>query len=85
MGTKRFLMVSSSVVAMVSMAFGILGLAACLCCKDVDSKMTNKVSDVIFYLGIYHRETNGPLFLDRGVSRKHRSFGAKQVSLDSTV
>lgn len=25
------------------MAFGILGLAACLCCKDVDSKMTNKV------------------------------------------
>ncbi|KAJ5470745.1 hypothetical protein N7530_008102 [Penicillium desertorum] len=31
------------VVAMVSMAFGILGLAACLCCKDVDSKMTNKI------------------------------------------
>ena len=33
-----------SVVAMVSMAFGILGLAACLCCKDVDYKMTSKVS-----------------------------------------
>ncbi|KAJ5958950.1 uncharacterized protein N7479_006100 [Penicillium vulpinum] len=31
------------VVAMVSMAFGILGLAACLCCKDVASKMTNKI------------------------------------------
>ncbi|KAJ6117927.1 hypothetical protein N7523_005678 [Penicillium sp. IBT 18751x] len=31
-------------VAMVSMAFGILGLAACLCCKDVDPKMTNKAS-----------------------------------------
>ncbi|KAL3463501.1 fungal trichothecene efflux pump [Aspergillus heterothallicus] len=31
------------VVAMVSMAFGILGLGACLCCKDVDSKMTNKI------------------------------------------
>ncbi|KAL4923158.1 uncharacterized protein BDV17DRAFT_296621 [Aspergillus undulatus] len=31
------------VVAMVSMVFGILGLAACLCCKDVDSKMTNKI------------------------------------------
>ncbi|OJJ08499.1 hypothetical protein ASPVEDRAFT_57577 [Aspergillus versicolor CBS 583.65] len=33
------------VVAMVSMAFGILGLGACLCCKDVDSKMTNKTTD----------------------------------------
>ncbi|KAL4938766.1 hypothetical protein BDV06DRAFT_231538 [Aspergillus oleicola] len=32
-----------SVVAMVSMAFGIVGLGACLCCKDVDSKMTNKI------------------------------------------
>ncbi|KAL4989900.1 fungal trichothecene efflux pump [Aspergillus falconensis] len=31
------------VVAMVSMAFGILGLGACMCCKDVDSKMTNKI------------------------------------------
>ena len=33
-----------SVVAMVSMAFGILGIAACLYCKDVDDKMNNKVS-----------------------------------------
>lgn len=32
------------VVAMVSMAFGITGLGACLCCKDVDDKMNNKVS-----------------------------------------
>ncbi|KAJ5179214.1 Major facilitator superfamily domain general substrate transporter [Penicillium capsulatum] len=31
------------VVAMVSMAFGILGLSACLCCKDVDEKMDNKI------------------------------------------
>ena len=35
-----------SVVAMVSMAFGIVGLIACLCCKDVDYKMTNKVCDM---------------------------------------
>lgn len=28
---------------MVSMAFGIVGIIACLCCKDVDYKMTNKV------------------------------------------
>lgn len=25
------------------MAFGIVGIIACLCCKDVDYKMTNKV------------------------------------------
>ncbi|KAJ5698367.1 hypothetical protein N7462_000372 [Penicillium macrosclerotiorum] len=31
------------VVAMTSMAFGIVGLIACLCCKDVDSKMNNKI------------------------------------------
>ncbi|KAJ6021890.1 hypothetical protein N7540_007394 [Penicillium herquei] len=31
------------IVAMVSMAFGIVGLIACLCCKDVDAKMTNKI------------------------------------------
>jgi formate/nitrite transporter FocA (FNT family) len=61
-------MVSSSVVAMVSMAFGILGLAACLCCKDVDSKMTNKVSGILFGLGLITvSTTNGPLTLDRGV------------------
>lgn len=39
---------SGSVVAMVSMAFGILGLGACLCCKDVDAKMTNKVREPPF-------------------------------------
>lgn len=33
-----------SVVAMVSMAFGIVGIIACLCCKNVDYKMNNKVS-----------------------------------------
>jgi hypothetical protein len=42
-GEVQFLIISPSVVAMVSMAFGIVGLGACLCCKDVDSKMTNKV------------------------------------------
>ncbi|KAJ5709230.1 hypothetical protein N7493_010564 [Penicillium malachiteum] len=31
------------IVAMVSMAFGIVGLIACLCCKDVDAKMTNRI------------------------------------------
>ncbi|KAE8146588.1 MFS general substrate transporter [Aspergillus avenaceus] len=31
------------VVAMVSMAFGIVGIIACLCCKDVDPKMTNTI------------------------------------------
>ncbi|KAL2014360.1 hypothetical protein VTN00DRAFT_1885 [Thermoascus crustaceus] len=31
------------VVAMVSMAFGIFGIIACACCKDVDHKMTNKI------------------------------------------
>ncbi|PGH19675.1 hypothetical protein AJ80_03830 [Polytolypa hystricis UAMH7299] len=31
------------VVALVSMAFGIIGIVACLCCKDVEPKMTNKI------------------------------------------
>ncbi|KAF7198087.1 Trichothecene efflux pump TRI12 [Pseudocercospora fuligena] len=31
------------VVAMVSMAFGIVGLIACACCKDVDHKMNNQI------------------------------------------
>lgn len=31
------------VVVMVSMAFGIVGLIACACCKDVDHKMTNQI------------------------------------------
>lgn len=38
-----------SVVAMVSMAFGIVGLIACICCKDVDHKMTNKVRTIFRY------------------------------------
>lgn len=28
---------------MVSMAFGIIGLIACACCKDVDSKMNQQI------------------------------------------
>ncbi|KAL4891073.1 fungal trichothecene efflux pump [Aspergillus ambiguus] len=31
------------VVAMTSMAFGIVGICACLCCKDVNTKMTNQI------------------------------------------
>lgn len=30
-------------VAYTSMAFGIIGIIACACCKDVDSKMNNKI------------------------------------------
>lgn len=30
-------------VAFASMAFGIVGIIASLCCKDVDKKMDNKV------------------------------------------
>ncbi|TKA81099.1 hypothetical protein B0A49_00394 [Cryomyces minteri] len=30
-------------VAYTSLAFGIIGIIACLCCKDVDAKMTNKI------------------------------------------
>ena len=30
-------------VAYTSLAFGVVGIIACACCKDVDSKMTNKV------------------------------------------
>lgn len=33
-----------SIVAMVSFAFGVVGIIACALCKDVDHKMTNKVS-----------------------------------------
>lgn len=33
---------------MVSMAFGVLGIAACLYCKDVDDKMDNKVGFPLF-------------------------------------
>lgn len=36
-----------SVVAMVSLAFGVVGIVACALCKDVDHKMTNKVSNKI--------------------------------------
>jgi hypothetical protein len=30
-------------IAYASVAFGIIGIIASLCCKDVDSKMTNKI------------------------------------------
>ena len=29
--------------AYTSLGFGIVGIIACLCCKDVDAKMTNKI------------------------------------------
>ncbi|KIW78193.1 hypothetical protein Z517_08026 [Fonsecaea pedrosoi CBS 271.37] len=31
-------------VAFASLAFGIVGIIACMCCKDVDKKMNNKVN-----------------------------------------
>jgi hypothetical protein len=37
------LITASSLVALVSMAFGIIGIIACACCKDVESKMNNTV------------------------------------------
>lgn len=33
--------------AYTSLAFGIVGFLACLCCRDVDDKMNNKVSRII--------------------------------------
>ncbi|KAJ5523217.1 peroxiredoxin prx5 [Penicillium frequentans] len=45
------------VVAMVSMAFGIVGLIACLCCKDVDSKMTNKIEVYLENTSLAERNT----------------------------
>jgi hypothetical protein len=30
-------------VAFTSLAFGIVGIIACLCCKDVEKKMNNKI------------------------------------------
>lgn len=30
-------------IAYASVAFGVVCLIACLCCKDVDAKMTNKI------------------------------------------
>jgi len=30
-------------VAFASLAFGLVGVIACACCKDVDKKMNNKV------------------------------------------
>jgi hypothetical protein len=75
-----------SVVAMVSMAFGILGLAACLCCKDVDSKMTNKVSndyDLSLKLSFLNcKVVLTGSYQDRGIPRKHRSLRPEQTSLD---
>jgi len=38
-----FLTAAYRLVALVSMAFGIVGIIACACCKDVDKKMNNKV------------------------------------------
>jgi hypothetical protein len=73
---------------MVSMAFGIFGLAACLCCKDVDSKMTNKVSTDLSLFFMFAYSFDGILMAfsqDRGIPREHRSLGPKQVSLDSKI
>jgi hypothetical protein len=34
-------------VAYTSLGFGIVGLIACLCCKDVNSKMNNTIEAFI--------------------------------------
>lgn len=34
-------------VAYTSLAFGLVGLIACLCCKDVNSKMNNTIETFI--------------------------------------
>ncbi|KAL5345545.1 hypothetical protein ACLOAV_009295 [Pseudogymnoascus australis] len=39
-------------IAWASLGFGIIGIIACLCCKDVDAKMTNKIE-------VYLKNTKG--------------------------
>jgi hypothetical protein len=50
-----------SIVAMVSLAFGIVGIIACALCKDVDSKMTNKVPTIPSPSSLHHRSNHIPL------------------------
>lgn len=68
---------------MVSMAFGIVGIIACLCCKDVDYKMTNKVR--IQFLAIEFALitclTFDSPYTDRGLSRKHCPRREERVPL----
>jgi hypothetical protein len=40
---RLILTVPRRLVAFASLAFGCIGIIACLCCKDVDKKMNNKV------------------------------------------
>ena len=34
---------SHRITALTSLAFGIVGIVACMCCKDMEPKMTNKI------------------------------------------
>ena len=36
-------MVLNRGIAYTSLGFGIVGIIACLCCKDIDAKMANKI------------------------------------------
>lgn len=39
----RLLINLNRVTAYTSLAFGVVGIVACLCCKDIEPKMTNKI------------------------------------------
>lgn len=39
--------------AYTSLAFGIVGFLACLCCRDVDDKMNNKVSRLHLFIVLH--------------------------------
>jgi hypothetical protein len=61
-------------VAYASLAFGIVGIIACACCKDVDSKMDNKViKAVLILVGL---KTNF-LDTDRSLSREYAICGSE--------
>lgn len=31
------------ITALISLAFGIIGIIACLCCRDIEPKMDNRI------------------------------------------
>lgn len=61
---------------MVSMAFGIVGIIACLCCKDVEHKMTNTVCSR-FILPFMWEISNVDLFLQIEVYLNNTSQGKR--------
>lgn len=65
---------------MVSMAFGIVGIIACLCCKDVEHKMTNTVS---FQSALSFCDLPLNLLTDRGVPQQHVARKTKQAQINT--